>query len=580
MENFQVVSRFESKDPFGDVKPGQIADLAVHKGFAYLNFWDDEADTCERGGVQVVDITDPAKPKQAAFIPAKKPYYHGEGAQALTIDTPQFKGDLLAVNNETYGCEADTSFGGFDLYDVSDPRNPKTLVQAAGDTDSDNDPATAPAEAPNSFHSVFVWQDGPKAYLVASDNSESTDTDVDIFDITDPKAPEQINDLNIADKFPQVLEGEDANGESVFHHDVVVKKIGDKQMMLASYWDGGYVQLDVTDPKNPKYLTDSKWTGEDPIGTGRGFNQEGNAHQAEFSHDNQFILAADEDFAPERATSFKVGAVDFPAQAVGGGASAGLLGDDKINGPVVYGGYGCDDSLPIPSRASINPPVGPGEEAIIVLQRGPGDDPSDTAAEACFPGQKAANGIEAGWDAVVLTNRHLGSVDDDSAFCGSGVFPLEPLIVTVCTSHAAFHAMFGINDGNFDDDPVPGGHHPPLGTIGAAEIESTAALDGWGYAHLIDAKTSEPLVAFAIPESQDPRFAFGFGDLSIHEFATDPTEPVAYSAYYAGGIRAFTFSRASGLQQTGKYIADGVELLGHRAVHGLRRRALRRRFGP
>ena len=74
-------------------------------------------------------------------------------------------------------------------------------------------------------------------------------------------------------------------------------------------------------------------------------------------------------------------------------------------------------------------------------------------------------------------------------------------------------------------------------------------FDGWGYAHLYDAETSEELDAFAIPESLDARFAAGFGDLSIHEFATDPTENLAYVSYYSGGIRVLRFSRADGLSR-------------------------------
>ena len=54
-----------------------------------------------------------------------------------------------------------------------------TLIQNAGDNQ-----AALPA---NSYHSVFVWQDGNEAFLVASDNTEFED--VDIFDITDPAAP-------------------------------------------------------------------------------------------------------------------------------------------------------------------------------------------------------------------------------------------------------------------------------------------------------------------------------------------------------------------------------------------------------
>jgi hypothetical protein len=62
--------------------------------------------------------------------------------------------------------------------------------------------------------------------------------------------------------------------------------------------------------------------------------------------------------------------------------------------------------------------------------------------------------------------------------------------------------------------------------------------------------------AWAIEESLDPRFAFGFGDLSIHEWATDPTENIAYSAYYAGGVRVVSFG-PKGIQETGKFIDVG-----------------------
>src|ERR671915_1144362 len=62
--------------------------------------------------------------------------------------------------------------------------------------------------------------------------------------------------------------------------------------------------------------------------------------------------------------------------------------------------------------------------------------------------------------------------------------------------------------------------------------------------------------AFAIEESRDERYATGFGDLSIHEFATDATENVAYSSYYSGGMRVFTFG-PQGLTETGKFIDRG-----------------------
>jgi hypothetical protein len=49
--------------------------------------------------------------------------------------------------------------------------------------------------------------------------------------------------------------------------------------------DGGYVQLDVTDPTKAKYLADSDFKNPDPEALQSGFTvePEGNAHEAEFS---------------------------------------------------------------------------------------------------------------------------------------------------------------------------------------------------------------------------------------------------------------------------------------------------------
>ncbi len=65
-------------------------------------------------------------------------------------------------------------------------------------------------------------------------------------------------------------------------------------------------------------------------------------------------------------------------------------------------------------------------------------------------------------------------------------------------------------------------------------------FDGWGYVHLFqnsDGKMTE-LDTYAIPEAHDPAFADGFGDLSVHEVATSPSDAdLAYISYYAAGLR-------------------------------------------
>ncbi|MDX6708303.1 MAG: hypothetical protein QOI48_4149 [Solirubrobacteraceae bacterium] len=556
-ENMQLVGKLKLTQPFGNVVPGQIADVSVHKNAAYLMSWsplENEADAaCRRGGFFSVDISNPAEPVQKAFVPALPETYHGEGAHAIAVNTPAFKGDLLAVNNEPCG---PNGVGGFDLYDVSDPAKPVTLIQGAGDKSADGSLVQDPAEVPNSNHSIFVWQDGPRAYAVTVDNTELHD--VDIFDITNPRDPEFIADLDLRQLFPQILKNP-ANGNAIFHHDVVVKRIDGRMTMLNSYWDAGYVQLDVTDPAHPTYVTDTDFPAVEPLVTlspPASLAPEGNAHEAEYSFDNQFILAADEDFGAARAV-FQITDGPHVGSSAAGEFSFSLpiknLPDGRLNGPTAYGGYGCSarDEIRPAATAFAGVTLAPGEEKILVVQRGPVGDPSH-AFEGCRFDEKMQNAIAKGYDGILIGQRHLGNAAADGTFCGSG----EPRAIRgMCISHEAMHSIF--NDPPSYDLPYPAGHGPPLpGTVGA-RVSATTQFDGWGYAHLYDAKTSALIDDFAIPEGIDERYASGFGDLSIHELATDPETNLAYSSYYAGGLRVLRFSRASGLEEVGRFIDEG-----------------------
>src|SRR5918994_881532 len=95
-KNVELIGKLEPTGRFGDIVEGQIADLAVFKRTAYLNSWSEP--TCTRGGVYVVDIKDPRRPREIGFLPALAGNYHGEGAHVISVETKAFKGDLLAVN--------------------------------------------------------------------------------------------------------------------------------------------------------------------------------------------------------------------------------------------------------------------------------------------------------------------------------------------------------------------------------------------------------------------------------------------------------------------------------------------------
>ena len=508
-----------SKLELSRVVEGKIADVGVHKNTAYLAAWG--GSTCKYNGVHVVDIADVANPKEIAFIPSKEGSYAGEGVQALTIDTPSFSGDILVTINEK--CKLPAGFGGMNIYDVSDPANPQVLAQGFGDDQANNAKQSA-----HQTHSVFAWQEGPKAYAVMVDNEESAD--IDIVDISNPGKPTIVAEYDLAKDAPQILQV-DQGLDEVFLHDMVVKEIDGRQIMLASYWDGGYVRLDVTGvPAKPVVLADSDFSNPDTIGgqlglttpTGDLVPSEGNAHQAEFTDDNAFVIGADEDFSPY-ATLAENTTEGSDLDLSSGSNTRQLEPGASVSGDTVFVGRACTGDAAVP------PQVG---STIAVVERG-----------LCTFTEKVANVQAQGYEAVVIFNRtgsdgcnaSLG-MSAEGGIYAFGVAPREQ--------------GFALFDQPYDDAACKSGTGNelsgiPVGTAGDA-VTFGSYFDGWGYVRLLDGTTMAELDTYAIPEAHMADKAVGFGDLSVHEVAVSKQDDrLAFLSYYSGGVRAIRITEAA-----------------------------------
>ncbi len=508
----------------GDSNDGLIADVAAYGNYAYLANWG-EADCSgpEKGGVNtpdsgawVIDISDPANPVQVNFIAMPQDTRPGEGMQVVHIETGKFQGEILVMNAEACGKNYK---GGFMLYDVTNPLKPVKLKEGFGDrTGSDA----------HQTHSAFIWQPTPggPAYLVTQDEEDLAD--VDIYDITNPRRPRLLSELDLNDF--AVAQYNLNLGDSNLH-DMTVKCMASgayagKCIMIASYWDGGYVLLDVTNPSNPQYIGDTDYASIDPElfeQTGIALTPEGNAHQAEFTADNRFFIATDEDFSPFRARVVTDDGGHYDAGEFGWAIPISEL-YGTLNGPTIYGGLGCPaDRGSIPDASTLT--LAAGEEAILVLLRG-----------TCFFSEKVETAQLLGYDAVIIANHHIGALEGlapDQHLCGSMGHTFTVEISAVCVGHRALHELFDTAPTYTAPDGLPA-----VGTLGD-RITVTAQFDGWGYVHLFDAATLQDLDTYAIPEAMDPAYASGFGTLSVHEVATDPTDAsLAYLAYYSGGLRA------------------------------------------
>ncbi len=518
-----------------DAAPDRIADVASLGDFAYLAAYFRPA--CRNGGVYVIDISNPRAPTEAGFIPTSPGSYVGEGVQVLHLDTAQFRGDLLVHNNEPCASSAP---GGMSLWDVTNPRSPRPLARHAGDP--------GVAQPANAIHSVFAWQQGERAFAVQVDDYETGD--VDIFEITDPTKPVQIAEVGVND-WPEARNAFESQSWGLgafpdsFHHDVQVRNVDGNWRMLLSYWDAGYIVLDVNDPASPRFIADSDFPDPDPR-TGVG-PPEGNAHYAEWDRTGKLVLAADEDFSPEaphgKITTGAFAGRPFDPRPVGD--TRQVERDDPLVGPTYFAGRAC-------TPAEI--PRAPSADAIAVIERG--------GEASCTFQAKVTNVEGAGYQGGIIFNRALVGGEDPAN--SSSVGPCE---VSFHPSPAASNRpfLFVTRSAGFKILGIPGydasdcgTSEPGLPSPGAQgqRVEVRKVFDGWGYMRLLDANTLDEIDSYAIPEAVEEHHARGSGDLTIHETAADPTHDVAYLSWYNAGFRVAAFDGGD-LREVGHYIDIG-----------------------
>ncbi|MEX2291941.1 MAG: PA domain-containing protein [Mycobacteriales bacterium] len=514
----------------------RVADVAVSGNYGYLAAFREP--DCTDGGVFVVDLTDPAAPVEVpeAFIATTAGSYVGEGLQVLRIGAR----DVLLFNNEV--CDDQTGKGGMTLVDVTNPRSPVVLAAHAGDTTGDgtDDAAVTPV---HTIHSVYGWVDAGRAFAVLVDNEE--DRDVDIMEITDPTAPVMLSETSFVDD-ARVVQADPPNGNSRFLHDAVVTEIDGRQTMLASYWDNGFLLLDVEDPTAPQLLRDTDYAATEPfaarLGLAQDLEPEGNAHQAEFSPDGSLFLGTDEDFNPFRviATITSGPGAGTEATATNGSDTPAVTDSRTLSGTTDFVGRGCTDTDPATEGDQSDPyPTKAGD--IAVIERG-----------ACSFQDKYDRAVAAGYTGVIVFNSTAGC---DALLTPAVSGPTVPFVFVTRSTGLQILNQTPAADPCAQEAPPLGGD--------TADVAIRGVFDGWGYVHLYDTDTMADLGQYAIDEALDPAFATGFGDLSVHEVAVDPKVPGrAYLAYYSGGLRVIEYDR-DGIREIGAYIGpDGSNLWG------------------
>ena len=285
----------------GSVDPGDAADLmgdvtvSPDGNWAFVASLGDQTCTRQKNnagpGVWIVDISNPANPQAVNFISSDQDTRPGDRLQVVAITTKFFSGWALVVTNAQCGKNGK---GGISLFDVTDPLKAGKLSEHFGATGFN---------ATSDTQTAFAWDAGDQAYVVINDGSRPTFFAV--VEITNPMRPRLTGEYDL-DEFPNIVQTGPFGLDEISFEGVVVKHIGGQFVMLISAADAGHVLLNITDPTNAVYISDSDFAAQDPILDTLGIQlpPEGNSHYAEFSADNRFFIGTDEDLSPFRGTVF------------------------------------------------------------------------------------------------------------------------------------------------------------------------------------------------------------------------------------------------------------------------------------
>ena len=540
------------QDTLGGIASGQYTDVWAKDGFAYVGTFQEPA--CDKSGVYIVDIRDPANPKTIKMLqsPANTrindvKVHELDGRDVLfTTYEPcgvqrggQANGD--AKNGGKARGDDQKGVGGIGLYDVTRPRNPSTLHKFFLDSP---------------IHNTFTWTraDG-RSFTLAVDDVAAND--LYVIETTDPTKPVLLVQTGIADWLadptnPIADDGQlfTGNFAAPLLHDVWVEDLdpgeGENWVAVLPYWDAGFVTMDMNDPANPVFIDDSTYPEVDPVLDIS--PMEGNAHAAVFGDvpvasvgdTVSVIFGGDEDF-DSSATTVKAGGATFTASQGSGTPSVGAgSAIESLLGTAVATGRACDVD------GAVLPATDPTEIALV--ERG-----------GCNFTQKVGNIEEAGYSAMIVFNSDLaGNCEASVSMLIDGNIPA--LFVPRSTGFALLGAAYDPNQCGLSDEGPTGDPAPAPGTIGLV-TDVSGDFDGWGYLHVINntgttltvkkGMTGMPMATtvevppmehmghYAPAEVADPQYATNAGDLTMHNIETDPTDRSRmFISWYSLGMRA------------------------------------------
>jgi hypothetical protein len=507
---------------------GVHGDVAGYKNLAFVGKW---REACPGTGVDIIDISRPSAPVKIADT-RDHPDTSMEDMQVLEVGgRPVLGVGLQDCNNDpTPG----VGRSGLELYDISNPRSPQLL--SFFDVDQFGADVTGVHEL-----DLTTTPSGRALALLAVPNLEAltfpspSTGDLLIVDITNPASPVLVGEWGPLDEpslgvafYNGVQQGGDARtlGHSA-------RANADGTRVYVSYWDAGFITLDISDPASPVFRGFAPRTApNDSYAAG----EEGNAHSVAEARDGQLLVGADEDFTPFHL-EFQVTA---PASIAGQYPALEAVFTPPIveqpgrsmSGEVVHVGRGC-------------PPGTPGL---------PGGDPylADPAGK------------------IALIVRGLCRFDNKIAWA-----QLNGAVGAIVYNNTTGQILMG------GDNPVQQGSPAVIGTqitipgisveqttglamVNALDsgevvtVDASAVFDGWGFLRFFDLRDPANPVqvgTFATANTFNEAVALE-GTWSVHN--PEIRGSTVYASWYSDGVRVIDITRPSAAREMAFWAGAGA----------------------
>jgi len=120
--------------------------------------------------------------------------------------------------------------------------------------------------------------------------------DFRLIDITDPAHPFEASDWGVVhDLGAPPAPGQGCDPDPAYGHGA--EPSDDGMLVFLSYWDSGFIRLDLTDPKAPVFTGRTVYPA----------SADGDAHSSQYDDRRQLLFAADEDFCKASGAGIEKG---------------------------------------------------------------------------------------------------------------------------------------------------------------------------------------------------------------------------------------------------------------------------------